>query len=75
MSNATAPVDEADLEERLRDLVFLCEALRVLCARGEEWGLTLADGEGVAVLAAQLAAEVQRAVLRSASGAPPLSCR
>jgi urease gamma subunit len=74
MSDATAPVDEADLEERLRDLVLLCEAVRVLCARGEERGLTLADGEGVAVLAAQLAAEVQRAVLRSASGAPPDPC-
>jgi hypothetical protein len=58
----TAP----DLEERLRDLLHVCEGLRALCSCGEQRGLTLADAVPLAMLAAQLAAELQRDLLRSA---------
>ena len=49
-----------DCEELLRDLAAACEALRVLATRGEQLGLGLADAEGVAVVAAHLAAEALR---------------
>jgi len=32
-----------DLEERLGDLLHVCEGLRALCSCGQERGLTLAD--------------------------------
>ena len=71
-----------DCEELLRDLAAACEAFRVLAARGEQLGLGLADAEGVAVVAAHLAAEALRragtadahsatASADSAHGCPP----
>ena len=59
--------EEPALEERLHELVHLCEALRAVCAEGPRRGLTLADAEPLALLAALLAAELRAAVL----GAPP----
>jgi len=56
----------SDLEERLADLVALCEGLRALCARGECRGLKLADAEPLAMLAALLASEVRATVLAPA---------
>jgi hypothetical protein len=50
----------ADLEEPLRDLLHLCEGLRVLCALGEDRGLTLADAGPLGTLAAQVAAELRQ---------------
>lgn len=53
-----------DLEERLRDLLHVCEGLRALCSCGEQRGLTLADAVPLAMLAAQLVAELRRDLLR-----------
>jgi hypothetical protein len=57
------PAPAPDLEEPLRNLVHLCEGVRVLCACGEQRGLTLTDAEPLAVLAALLAADLRRQVL------------
>jgi len=51
-----------DVEEAARDLAHLCEALRVMCARGGAAGLELVDAEPVATLAALLAADLVRRV-------------
>jgi hypothetical protein len=57
-----------DQEEATRDLLHLCEALRVMCARGGAAGLELADAEPLATLAALLAADLAR---RAAEGVGP----
>ena len=64
------PSAPPDLEERLRDLLHLCEGLRALCACGEQRGLMLSDAEPVAMLAAQLAWELRRDVFRPAPAVP-----
>ena len=47
-----------DLEEPLRNLVALCEALRVLCAEGSLADLGLCDLQPVAEVAAACAARL-----------------
>jgi len=64
------PEAAPDLEEPLRDLLHLCEGLRVLCALGEDRGLTLADAEPLATLAAQLAAELRQRFARAVPPSP-----
>lgn len=59
-----------DLEERLRDLLCLCEGLRAVCSCGQERGLTLSDAQPVAMLAAQLAKDLQRTFFPPAPAAP-----
>lgn len=47
-----------DWEERLRNLAALCEGIRAACACGTAKGLTLADLEPFATLAAQMSADL-----------------
>ena len=53
----------AELEEPLRDLIALCEALRALCAHGDSEDLHLADIEPVALLAVQVAKRLAGSLL------------
>ena len=53
--------DGFEEEEHVRDLAALCEGIRAACAQGEQRGLTLADIEPLATLAAQMAQDLLRA--------------
>ena len=59
-----------DPEELANDLIALCEALRVLCAAGDDADLRLADIEPVAPLAVQVAKRLARCVLGVNEPAP-----
>ena len=59
---------EPELEERVRELLHVCEALRVVCDEGAALGLSLGEVEPLAEVAAVLARWVAEGMLRP--GAP-----